>query len=185
MQRLSLVILIVFITWPAGLFSNEGSPVPAPKVSVKSQNKEYRDSLSTVYSTSKIITIYDNAQIPASMGISKGSYTKIDGYRYVNITVEYEQKDADEAPLSLGVMFAYDENGKLGSRRCFSFDQNSALPADPQMITVSGKNCWHGYPANKSSYISRFPVMGPYLQVFPFNNHTKARKFSVVLYLTK
>ena len=42
-----------------------------------------------------------------------------------------------------------------------------------------------GSPHNKSSYIARFPIMGPYLQVFPSNGHGEPRKFSVVLYLTR
>jgi len=133
---------------------------------------------------SKIISVYDNAVIPGSRGISTGTYTSVDGYRYVNISVEFEQNAAEEAPLSLGVVFALDATGKLGSRRYITYDQTFSEPADPQMITISGKGCWHGSPHNKSSYIARFPVIGPYLQVFPFNNHGEPRKFSVALYLT-
>ena len=72
-------------------------------------------------SFSKIIPIYENTQIPGNTGISEG-FVEVDGYRYVNIVVEYEQKAAEEAPLSLGVVFAHDAKGKLGSRRYFTFD---------------------------------------------------------------
>lgn len=130
------------------------------------------------------ITIYDNHTIPANMGISTGTYTKVDGYRYVNIVVEFEQKAADERPVSLGVVFAHSVNGKLGARRYFTFEENFTSPADPQMITLTGKNSWHGHPHDKSSYIARLPIMGPYVQVFPFNQHDQPRKISVVLYLS-
>lgn len=132
----------------------------------------------------KTIAIYDNDTIPANVGISTGLYTKVDGYRYVNIVVEFEQKSAGERPVSLGVIFAHSVNGKLGARRYFTFDENFTAPADPQMITLSGNNSWHGHPHDKSSYIARIPIMGPYLQVFPFNHHDQPRKFSVVLYLS-
>jgi len=133
----------------------------------------------------KTITLYDNATIPANTGISTGIYTKVDGYRYVNVVVEFEQTSANEAPVSLGVTFAHDQNGKLSSRRYFTFEENFSGAADPQMITETGKASWHGSPHNKSSYIARLPIMGPYAQVFPFNQHSEARTLSVVLYLTK
>jgi hypothetical protein len=133
----------------------------------------------------KTITIYDGHSIPANTGISTGVYTAVDGYRYVNIAVEFEQKTPAEEPVALGVIFAHSESGKWGSRRYFTFDQNFPGKADPQMITVSGKASWHGHPHDKSSYIARLPIMGPFLQVFPFNHHNEARKLSVVLYLTE
>ena len=130
------------------------------------------------------VAIYDNHTIPENIGISTGTYTKVDGYRYVNIVVEFEQKTADERPVSLGVVFAHSVNGKLGARRYFNFEENFTSPADPQMITLSGKNSWHGHPHDKSAYIVRLPIMGPYVQVFPFNHHDQPRKISVVLYLS-
>lgn len=135
-------------------------------------------------SKTETITIYDNHTIPANIGISTGTYTRVDGYRYVNIVVEFEQKTAGEMPVSLGVVFAHSANGRLGARRYFTFDENYISPADPKMITLTGKNSWHGHPHDKSSYIVRVPIMGPYVQVFPFNQHDQPRKISVVLYLS-
>lgn len=129
--------------------------------------------------------IYEDHVIPANRGISTGRYTHVDGYRYANIVVEFEQKEANEEPVSLGVIFAHSSNGKWGSRRYFNFNENLQASADPQMITLSGRRSWHGSPHNRSSYIARLPVMGPFLQVFPFNHHTEKRKISIVLYLTK
>lgn len=133
--------------------------------------------------TTKTISIYDNHLIPANTGISTGVYTEVDGYRYVNVAVEFEQKEPKEEPVSLGVVFAHSSYGELGARRYFTFEENFTAPADPQMITVSGRGSWHGHPHDKSSYIARLPIMGPYLQVFPFNHHNQERTFSIVLYL--
>jgi hypothetical protein len=132
----------------------------------------------------KTIAIYENQTIPANIGISTGTYTEVNGYRYVDITVEFEQKTANEEPVSLGVVFAHDASGKWGARRYFNFEQNFSAPANPQLITLTGQDSWHGPPHNKSSFITRLPIMGPFLQVFPFNHHNEARNFSIVLYLT-
>ena len=133
----------------------------------------------------KTITVYEDHEIPANMGISTGVYTAVDGYRYINIAVEFEQNTANENAVSLGVVFAHSQNGKMGSRRYFTFDENFSGPADPQMITITGKSSWHGQQHGKSSYTARLPVMGPFMQVFPFNHHDDARKISVVLYLVE
>ena len=133
----------------------------------------------------KTIAIYEDDTIPANRGISTGIYTEVDGYRYVNIAVEFEQNAAQEEPMSLGVVFAHDQAGKWGARRYFTFEENFSGPANPQMITVTGNSSWNGNPRNKSTYIARFPVMGPYIQVFPFNRHSEERSFSIVLYLTE
>jgi hypothetical protein len=132
----------------------------------------------------KTITIYENDTIPANIGISTGVYTNVDGYRYVNIAVEFEQNAANESPVSLGVVFAHSSTGQWGAGRYFTFEENFSAPANPQMITLTGGNSWHGPPHNKSSYIARLPIMGLYLQVFPFNHHSETRRFSIVLYLT-
>jgi hypothetical protein len=129
--------------------------------------------------------IFDKHTIPAKRGISLGTFTAVDGYRYANVAVEFEQMAADEEPIALGVIFAHDASGKLGSRRYFNFEENFAGTADPQMITLSGKASWHGHPHNKSSYTARLPIMGPYMQVYPFNHHDQPRKISVTIYLTE
>jgi len=135
--------------------------------------------------STKTVTIYSDRSIPANTGISTGVYTSVDGYRYANITVEFEQNTANEEPVSLGVVFAHSQNGQLGSRRYFNFEQNFSAAADPQMITLSGKNSWHGAQQKKSSYTARLPIMGPFIQVFPFNHHSEARTVSVLVYLTE
>jgi hypothetical protein len=132
----------------------------------------------------KVITFYENDTIPAGIGISRGTYVNVDGYRFINIVVEFEQEDAGEDPVSLGVMFAFSSSGDLGSRRYFNFEQNFSYAPDPQMITLSGNNSWHGSPHNISRYTARLPIMGPYVQVFPFNREDKARRITIKAYLS-
>jgi hypothetical protein len=132
----------------------------------------------------KVITFYENDTIPAGVGISKGTYVNVDGYRFINIVVEFEQDDAGEDPVSLGVMFAFNSSGALGSRNYYNFEQNFSYTPEPQMITLSGNNSWHGSPHNISSYTARLPIMGPYVQVFPFNHEQKARRITIKAYLS-
>jgi hypothetical protein len=56
-------------------------------------------------------------QIGPNMGISQPPYESIDGYRFINIFVKFSQLQANELPVSLGVIFAFDANGTMGSRR--------------------------------------------------------------------
>jgi hypothetical protein len=53
------------------------------------------------------------------------------------------------------------------------------------MITLTGVNSWHGAQTGKSAYIARLPIMGPFMQVFPFNHHYATRNINVALYLTE
>ena len=131
------------------------------------------------------IVIYEDHEIAANTGISTGTYSNVDGYRFVNVVVEFSQDSAGQKPVSLGVIFAHDARGKWGARRYFNFEQNFTAPADPQMITLTGVNSWSGSPHNRSAYIARLPIMGPYMQVFPFNQHNAPRRISVALYLTE
>lgn len=118
-------------------------------------------------------------------GVSPGGYLDLDGRRHADVFVWFEQHGPDERPLSLGVVFAADPGGRRGARRYSGFEENFAGEADPRMITLSGEGSRHGSPHDKSSYVARLPVMGPYLRVFPYNHHSAPRKFSVVIYLTR
>ena len=132
----------------------------------------------------RVLTFYEDYVIPGNSGVSSGTYTNVDGFRYINIFVEFEQEKADEKPISLGVTFAFGPGGKCSSRRYFTFEENFSGAADPQMITLSGKNSWKGAQSKKSSYTARLPIMGPYVQVFPFNHARKDRKLNIMAYLT-
>lgn len=131
----------------------------------------------------KVVKFMTDYSVPASVGISLPPYTNIDGYRYVNIFVQFSQLAANEAPVDLGVIFAFDASGTLGARRYVNLEQNVGGPQGTNFIEVSGAGSWHGSPQNTSSYVARFPVLGPFVQVFVYNREPKARKVSVWGYL--
>ncbi|HEX9667191.1 MAG TPA: hypothetical protein VGA95_11635 [Thermodesulfobacteriota bacterium] len=121
--------------------------------------------------------------VPANIGISKPPYKNIDGYRYINIFVRFTQKEADEPPVDLGVIFAFDTGGDMGARRYANLEENLPGPQSTNFIDVSGSASWHGSQWKISSYMARFPVMGPYVQVFVYNRAAVKRKVSVWAYL--
>jgi hypothetical protein len=92
-------------------------------------------SISHDEARTNIITLFDREKIPANTGISK-SYVNVQGFHYANIFVEFEQKTADEEPVSVGVLFSLSPEGELSARRYFTFDENFRAPADPQFIDV-------------------------------------------------
>ena len=130
-----------------------------------------------------IIKFMTDHDVPASVGISLPPYSDINGYRYINIFVKFSQTAADEAPVDLGVIFAFDANGTMGARRYVNLEQNVSGPQSTNFIEVSGQGSWHGSPHNISSYLARFPVMGPFIEVFIYNRAPITRKTSVWGYL--
>mgnify|MGYP001056973906 CR=1 FL=1 len=131
----------------------------------------------------KIIKFLDDHELPPSIGISIPPYTDVDGFRYLNVFVRFTQEAADEAPVDLGVMFGFDASGTMGARRYVNLCQNLSPPQSVNMITVSGQGTWHGTPHNISSYVARFPVMGPFVEVFVYNQAPIKRKVSIWGYL--
>jgi hypothetical protein len=129
-----------------------------------------------------VIKFMTDHDLPASVGISLPPYKSVDGYRHINIFVQFSQKATDEAPVDLGVVFAFDDNGTMGSRRYVNLEQNVPSPQSTNFIEVSGRGSWHGSPPI-SSYMARFPVMGPFVQVFVYNRAAIKRKVSVWGYL--
>ena len=131
----------------------------------------------------KVVKFLDDHELPPSIGISIPPYTDIDGYRYLNVFVRFSQIAADEPPVDLGVIFAFDAGGTMGARCYVNLGQNLSPPQSVNMITVSGQGTWHGAPHNISSYVARFPVMGPFVEVFVYNQASIKRKVSVWGYL--
>jgi hypothetical protein len=130
-----------------------------------------------------IIKFYTDKDIPANTGISQPPYNSVDGYRYINIFVKFTQEKGDEPPVDLGVIFALDANGTMGARHYVNLEANLAASQPVNMINVSGAGTWHGSPHNISSYVVRLPVMGPFVEVFPFNRAAVTRKISIWGYL--
>ncbi len=124
-----------------------------------------------------------DVELPPSVGISVPPYTSIDGYRHINIVTRFSQVAADEPPVDLGVIFAFDANGTMGARRYVNLEQNLSGPQSSNFIEVSGRGSWHGNPHNISTYLARFPVMGPFVEVFVYNRAPLKRKVSVWGYL--
>lgn len=131
----------------------------------------------------RVIKFLSDHELPPSVGISLPPYTKIDGYRHINIFVRFNQTAADEAPVDLGVIFAFDARGTMGARRYVNLEENLGGPQNTNFIEVSGRGSWHGSPHNTSSYVARFPVMGPYIEVFVYNRAPVKRKVTVLGYL--
>ena len=131
----------------------------------------------------KVVKLLTDHEVPPNVGISMPPYTNIDRYRYINIFVRFSQAAADEPPVDLGVIFAFDANGTMGARRYVNLEQNVSSPQSTNFIEVSGRGSWHGSPHNISSYLARFPVMGPFVEVFVYNRAAMARKVSVWAYL--
>lgn len=131
----------------------------------------------------KILKFLTDHDLPPSVGISLPPYSSIDGYRHLNLFVRFSQAAADEAPVDLGVMFAFDAQGTMGSRRYANLEDNLSAPQSTNFIEVSGTGSWHGSPHNVSTYTARLPVMGPFVEVFVYNRAPIKRKVSVWGYL--
>jgi hypothetical protein len=99
--------------------------------------------------------------------------------------VEFSQKAANELPVDLGVMFAFDKSGLMGTRRFVTLESNVSVPQTPWLIAVSGADSWHGSPPDKSSYAACIPIMGPFVQGIVYNSATFQRQVSVWGYLTQ
>jgi hypothetical protein len=63
----------------------------------------------------------------------------------------------------------------MGARRYVSLEENVPSPQSTQFIEVSGSGSWHGSQWKISSYLARFPVMGPFVQVFLYNRACKKK----------
>jgi hypothetical protein len=81
--------------------------------------------------------------VPPSVGISIPGYKPVDGYRHINIFVRFNQEKPDEAPVDLGVLFAFDTKGTMSARRYVNLEENVPGPQNTNFIEVSGSGSWH------------------------------------------
>jgi hypothetical protein len=130
----------------------------------------------------KVIEFITNLEVEPDTGRSHTSYIDIDGYRHINIFVHFSQDASDEPPVDLGVIFAFDSNGQMGSRRYVNFEENLPYPQSINFIQVSGRGSWGG-EGEGSRYLARFPIMGPFIRVFVYNQAPIGRIVSVWGYL--
>lgn len=131
----------------------------------------------------RIVRFMTDHELPPSIGINLPPYTNIDGFRHINVYVRFSQVAAGEAPVDLGVIFAFDANGAMSARRYVNLEHNLSGPQSTNFVEVSGRGSWHGSPHNVSSYMARFPVMGPFIEVFVYNRAPIKRTVSVWGYL--
>lgn len=131
----------------------------------------------------KVLKFMTDHEVPPNTGTSMFPYKSVDGFRYLNVFVRYNQMAVDEAPVDLGLKFAFSAAGSMGARRYVNLDENLSGPQSSHFIEVSGRDCWHGSPHNISSYVVRCPVMGPFAQVFVYNQAPLKRIVSVWAYL--
>lgn len=130
-----------------------------------------------------VIRFMTDQEVNPNVGVSLPGYDEIDGYRHINLFVRFNQEKPDEPPVDLGVVFAFDKQGTMGARRYVNLEENVAAPQATNFIEVSGRGTWHGSPHNISTYVARFPVMGPFVEVFVYNRAPVKRKVSVWGYL--
>ncbi len=101
------------------------------------------------YACTKVLKFMTDQDVPANVGISKPPYKNIDGYRYINIFVRFTQKEADEPPVDLGVIFAFSTGGEMGARRYANLEEN--LPGLRAPISSKSREARHGMAVNGRS----------------------------------
>jgi hypothetical protein len=153
-----------------------------------------RTSASAAGDISKTIVVYDNQSIDPNTAIWNPTGIPVDGFRHANVFVEFEQKAANEPPLSVGVGFGPWANGRAGTRNLYDFSGGARTAPQtalidsaalrPTWISGAGIETWHG-EQGIASYAIRTPIIGPYMWVYPLNNDNKPRRFTIVVYLTR
>lgn len=131
----------------------------------------------------KVIQFLNGIEVPANVGTSAGLYQSVDGFRFINVLVQFSQEQRSELPVDLGVMFAFDASGKMGARHYVNLEENLSRPQPTHMIEITGNDTWHGNPYNISTYVARLPIMGPFAQVIVNNRATVKRTVTVWAYL--
>lgn len=140
----------------------------------------------------RTIVVYDDETIPGHRGVWKPEGIEVEGYTYATVFVEHEQHAFSEEPLEVGVGFAPWRDGRAGARSFYDFETERE-PGDSELrpresplewISGSGRIGWHGHPHDIASFGIRVPVLGPYMWVYPLNNHSEPRRFTIVVYLT-
>ncbi|MGB7292056.1 MAG: hypothetical protein WBD99_07790 [Thermodesulfobacteriota bacterium] len=75
--------------------------------------------------------------------------------------MRFTQKEGDEPPVDLRVIFAFSTGGEMGARRYANLEENLPGPQSTNFIEVAGSASWRGSQWKIRSYVARFPVMGP------------------------
>ena len=129
-----------------------------------------------------MIKFMTERDLPSNMGISGGA-ANADGYRYINILVQFTPASTVDKGVDLGVVFYFDADSKYQTRRYVNLEENLPDPQLTNYINVSGEVPGSGGTNNISSYLVRLPVMGPYFNAFVYNRMHENRKVTVWAYL--
>lgn len=132
--------------------------------------------------TTEIIHFLTDGEVSEN-GYIQPPCKRVDGYRYINLFVKFDQAAADDPPVDLGVVFAFDTDGSMGARCYVNLEGNVAAPQATNFIDISGKGAWSGKPWDVSTYIARIPVLGPFITIFVENRASVKRTVSVWGYL--
>jgi len=114
-----------------------------------------------------------------SIQVASSRYMPLDGFRFINIFVQFTMTAFDEPGVDLSAHFAFDASGTMMAHRYVNFEQNLAFPQTHYNNMVKGEGSWTGSPSNEGRYAARFPVMAPFLSVWATNRGATARKVSV------
>jgi len=132
---------------------------------------------------SEVFKLWTDREFPPSIGYST-NWLKVDGYRYINVFVEYSQESAADGCVDLNLSFALDANGKLSANNFLNMEENPGSPQTTVETMVKGTGTSSGGQHNRGSYVVRWPVMGPYCRAYVYNFTPVARKVSCWVYAT-
>ena len=130
----------------------------------------------------KVIKMYTDYEVPGNTGRSSTTYTRVDGFKYLNIHVRWPMETPDDPTFSLGILFAFDKKGTMRSRRYVNLEENITAPQAPNMISVTGENTFGGSNSG-GGFVARVPIMGPYVQCIPYNVGSVGSSVTVWAYL--
>ena len=149
-------------------------PTPYPDSNLHTKNvKQFADDIKAATGGKLELVVHSNASLIKHPDIKRA--------------VQTGQVPIGEFLVSVisneNAIFAFDSNGRMGARRYVNLELNLSGPQSTNFIEVSGRGSWHGSPHNISSYLARFPVMGPFIEVFVYNRAPTKRTVSVWGYL--
>lgn len=130
----------------------------------------------------QVVKCTTDVNVPPNENMSMGQPIALDGYRYMNICVQFDQQNAEDPPVDVSALFAFDTQNTMAARCYANLEENLTGPQSVNAIEVSGAGSWQGVPP-VSCYVARIPVLAPYAWLFALNNAQFVRKVSVWVYL--
>ncbi len=126
------------------------------------------------------LKVWTRQSFPAKTGYSR-DWVCVDGYRYINVFVEYTKNNDYDGYVDLNLVFAF-KDGKLSANNFLQLEQTANYPQRTTETYVEGNDTWSGGQSKKGSYVVRCPVMGPYCRVVLYNGTPVRRTISCWIY---